>query len=268
MNVRVPLDANTALYAGARGERWLASQTARTVTAAARLAPEELIAVQRLGEGGWLFLGASGAAYMARTPLGSFVRSSAPLEKLSRVTASGTSLLGVRRDGSLARSADGGASWGATGPSDRRFVDVVVGAAGRGLALAVPEELWHTTDHGQTWRPAGTPTVAGSALALGADDALLVQGALGERRFVPGSPARLEAVGDTASRRRQVLPFAPQRGPDAGALVQGRAVRLGARYLELGPQGGSVRMLEGPLFGPLRPVAIAALNGCRDARVA
>src|SRR5512145_2855631 len=52
------------LYAGDRGERWLASDRPQ---AAAQLAPEPLIAVSRT-QTGWVFIGASGTTYEAEHP--------------------------------------------------------------------------------------------------------------------------------------------------------------------------------------------------------
>ena len=57
------------VYAGARGERWLADPRAGVAEAAATLAPEDLVAIARRGEK-WLFVGRSGASYEAPSPLG------------------------------------------------------------------------------------------------------------------------------------------------------------------------------------------------------
>src|SRR5579871_1223965 len=140
---RLP-DGRTA-YAGARGERWLADPRAGMTEAAATFAPEDLVAIARRGER-WLFVGRSGASYEAASPLGAFERSNAPMEALVHVSAAGSSLFGLRRDGAIRRSQDAGASWTRVGPEGTRFAAVVVDADGCGLALSVPEALWETLD--------------------------------------------------------------------------------------------------------------------------
>src|SRR5512134_3338947 len=51
---RVEIGKGIELFAGERGERWLTDKKKKKVEAAARLAPEELIAILRTGDGGWL----------------------------------------------------------------------------------------------------------------------------------------------------------------------------------------------------------------------
>src|SRR6185295_20355304 len=148
---RAELADGRVLLAGERGERWLVDPKRGRAEAASRLAPETLVAILR-SETGFLFVGASGGGYEATQPLGPFVRSSAPLDPLVRLSAAGRTILGVRRDGKLARSADAGSSWQVTGPSDVLFSDVELGATGRGLALGLPEQLWETADAGLNWK--------------------------------------------------------------------------------------------------------------------
>src|SRR5882724_1825999 len=74
------------LLAGKRGERWLLDPRTHALAAGANLAPEDLIAVLDADDGYW-FVGQSGTSYEAHDPLGKFLRSSAPLEPLARVSA-------------------------------------------------------------------------------------------------------------------------------------------------------------------------------------
>jgi len=61
------------------------------------LAPEDLIAVLEADDGYW-FVGQSGTSYEAHEPLGKFLRSSAPLEPLARVSAARHSIIGIPAD--------------------------------------------------------------------------------------------------------------------------------------------------------------------------
>ncbi len=79
----------------------------------------DLIAVLDADVGFW-FVGQSGTSYEAREPLAAFVRSSAPLEPLVRVSAARRSIVGIPADHSLSRSTDGAASFTRVGP--RRYL--------------------------------------------------------------------------------------------------------------------------------------------------
>jgi hypothetical protein len=92
-------------------ERWLLEAGTRRSSAGAALAPEDLLAALTFERGFW-FVGQSGTTYESREPLGPFLRSSAPLEPLVRVTAAGRTVLGIPADRSLLRSVDGAASFG------------------------------------------------------------------------------------------------------------------------------------------------------------
>ncbi len=143
---RFDLPDGHILLAGDRGERWLVDKGGHA-QAAARLAPEKLVSILKRGDS-WVFVGQSGTTYEAEEPLGAFVRSSAPLDRLARVSAAGTAIIGVDFAGRVLHSGDGGASWQAVTPAGTRFVDVALEAKGRGLALSVPEALWKTSDSG------------------------------------------------------------------------------------------------------------------------
>ncbi len=153
INAREELAKGRALLVGARGERWVYDAGNKTLQAAASLAPEDLVAVLRSPEQGYWFIGRSGTNYEAREPLGPFVRSSAPFDRLAEVSAAKGTLLGVRFDRRLVRSTDGGASWSTTGPEDANLVDVEMTSDGHALLLGLPERLWESADAGATFKP-------------------------------------------------------------------------------------------------------------------
>jgi len=95
--------------------------------------------------------GLSGTSYEARDPLGRFLRASAPLEPLVRVSAARHSIVGIPADRSLLRSSDGAASFTRVGPAQVAFADVELSNDGTGLALSIPEAIWLTRDEGASW---------------------------------------------------------------------------------------------------------------------
>lgn len=255
------------LYAGAQGERWLVGKEARS---AADFAPESLVAILRGEAERWVFVGASGTAYEASTPLGSFERSNAPLEPLRSVCGAGETILGVRDDGSLARSGDHGVTWTTAGPRERRFVAVRLRQDGKGLALAVPEEVWQSPDFGSSWQKVSGPTFGASALAQDGRGEIFVEGVIGKKRWNPQDGV----LGDYSGKVEEphyTLAEPPPRGPDAGALTSGRACVVGTLYYELAPKGEkdqSWTLWVGTLDASLRSRPVDELAGCREVRVA
>lgn len=275
---RVELSDGTLLYAGERGERWQFEKKTGNVRAAARLAPEPLIAILHLDDGGWLFVGQSGTGYESREPLGPFVRTSAPVDKLARVGAAGTSVVGITREGQLVQSPDAGATWKPVGPERTRFVDVMLADSKRGLALAVPEALYETSDGGAVWTKLDTPSIG--ALALGWDDqaGVAVQTALSWTRWDAATKS-FPALGRTPAKGRFKLAARPSRGPDAAALGDGRAIVLGGEYFEVAREDGSSTsswrtgserwvLWRGPIGGLLKSSPLEAAGGCQAARIA
>jgi hypothetical protein len=253
------------LLAGKRGERWLLDPITHALTAGANVAPEDLIAVLDADHGYW-FVGQSGTSYEARDPLGRFVRSSAPLEALVRVSAAGHSIVGIPVDHSLSRSTDGAASFSRVGPKDVVFADVELANDGSGLALAIPEALWLSRDEGASWSLLRDKTHGAYALARDRQGHVRVDTVLGHYRLAE-NPARLEPGTETA---QDLSANPPPRGPDAAALADGRAVILGTHYLEVGTVAGSsntYELIQGPLAGTLEASALPMLKGCRAARL-
>lgn len=256
------------LLAGKRGERWLLDPVTHSLTPGANLAPEDLIAVLDADSGFW-FVGQSGTSYETRDPLGRFVRSSAPLESLVRVSAARRSIVGIPADRSLLRSADGAASFTRVGPKDVSFVDVELASDGGGLALAIPEAIWVTRDEGANWAPLPGKTHGAYALSRDRQGHVRLDTVFGPYRFAD-APPRLEAGADPTS-AQDLTANAPPRGPDAAALADGRAIVLGARYLEVAAPPGrpsDYELWQGPFDGKLEASPLPMLKGCRGARIA
>ena len=268
LSARFALPDGSVLFAGERGERWLVDPKRKKARAAARLAPEDLLAILHPSPKQWLFVGSSGTGYEASDPLGPFLRSSAPLDPLSQVTAARSTILGVRRDGTLARSADAGASWQSVGPGDQRFVDVELLEDGRGLALAVPEQLFDTRDQGATWKRVEAQPFGAITLDRDRRAGVVVRGTF--RILQYKKDGGLEPLSGDVVRDRHALTVDPPRGPNAGALAEGRAIVLGNRYIEAAAdekQQASWKLLEGSLEGTLDPRSFPDARGCRVVRL-
>jgi photosystem II stability/assembly factor-like uncharacterized protein len=258
---------NGTLYAGERGERWLVSDRPH---AAAQLAPEALIAVSPTATG-WVFIGESGTAYETEQPLGPFIRSNSPFEPLFHVTGAGSTIVGLQRDGRLSRTGDAGASWERVGPPDARFVGVALQSDRSGLAVQVPERLWTTDDGGASWNLLDVPPLGAVGVERVDSGFILVRGVFGSYRWWPGKTPALEQLDAAPPRLDLKLGAKPPRGPDAGAMAEGRAVVVGSTYVEVAPIVGKRhkhKLLRGPVTGRLRSLKLDKASGCRYVRLA
>jgi hypothetical protein len=267
VNAELALASGARVLAGRRGERWLLSKAGQ-LEAASVLAPEDLVGILEAPGGGYVFVGASGVSYEAHSPIAAFFRSSAPLEPLASVSSSGSAIVGIRRDRGLLRSEDGGGSWKPVGPSGPKFVSVLLGDSGHGLALAVPEALYATHDAGRTFERLTLPSVGAFGLERLPDRGFGVLAALGAFRYREGQQPALvnlqgAALGPAASELK------PPRGPDAAALNDGRAATSAGNYYELrlGEKPGNWLLTSGPIEGPLLSRGVAELAGCRALRL-
>jgi hypothetical protein len=266
VNAELQLASGQRVLAGRRGERWLVSK-ANELSAASVLAPEDLVGILRGPAGGFIFVGSSGVSYEARSPIGPFFRSSAPLEPLSSVTSSGSAILGIRRDRGLLRSEDGGGTWKAVGPTGPEFVSVLLGEGGRGLALAVPEALYETHDGGRSFALLPAHSVGAFGLERLPDRGFGVISALGPFRYREGASPPLQSM-QSASETASTSLKAP-RGPDALALNEGRAVTTAGAYFEVGMRDKAVwQLTSGPLAGSLTTRDLPELAPCKAVRVA
>ena len=267
VNAELELPSGERVLAGRRGERWLASKATGALTAASVLAPEDLVGILKAPQGGFVFVGASGVSYEARSPIAPFFRSSAPLEPLSSVTSSGAAIVGIRRDRGLLRSEDRGATWKAVGPSGPKFVSVLLGEGGRGLALAVPEALYETRDGGQSFTPIKAHTVGAFGLERLPDRGYGVLSPLGMFRYREGAEPPLESLKTVTA--GALFDLKAPRGPDAGALNEGRAVTTASTYFEVGMRDKAAwQLTTGALAGPLASRDMPELAACRAVRLA
>lgn len=267
LRAELALPGDHKLWVGDRGERWLV-RPGEEARPGGALAPEALLAVAR-DQGLYWFVGESGTSYAASQPLGPFEMQNAPPEALRGVSATGAVVLGVRLDGSVARSADHGLSWASVEGVAGTFVDTALSATGDGLLLAVPEALYETHDFGQSYGPRDAAASHGT-FALGSDleGTLQAHTPLGWLSYRPGAQPTL-GRGSRASEPESL--GEPERGPDAGALAEGRATVLGDHYVEIAPlagRGGGFELWSGPLAGPLRAHPVEVASQCRAVRLA
>lgn len=273
MRTELKLSDGSMLFAGDRGERWVSKKAG--LKAAARLAPETLISILPRAEESWLFVGASGTTYEAESPLGEFTRVVEPLESLIEVTASGSSLVGIRKDGKLVvtrfADPDGSADWqpvkaqGATAAD--RFVGVQLVDDKRGYALSQPERLWKTDDSGASWTSLKLPRFGAYKLVPDGRD-VIVRGVVDDRVLTSD---RLAPFSGKRARARINLDGLPPRGPDAEAIISKRAILLGDRYFELTSANSRAKTWElvvGKLATPLVVRKTTVPRDCKSARIA
>ena len=265
------LPSGDTLFAGANGERWFYETKAKRLQAASQLAGEALISILHLPDKHWLFVGSSGTGYEAAEPLGSFLRSNPPIEPLERVSARGTTIAGVRFDGALIQTLDAGLTWQRVNYPEEFFADVQFGEDGSGVAFAVPERWYATTDGGRSWNRLEEPSIGVSEvrpdsnrvgiLALGGTSWYDVR-----PRSKPVFVPRATAPVDDGFK----LPSVPPRGPSALALSEQRALLLGTRYLELkrNQDDDGWNLATGELGNPIKQTPLAIAKECAAVRLA
>ncbi|HVU04139.1 MAG TPA: hypothetical protein VHE30_20420 [Polyangiaceae bacterium] len=268
LGTRVTLPDGAVVLAGQRGERWLVAPEAAYAVPAAELAPEDLILAQKK-DSSFLFLGRSGTTYESKDAIGPFVRSTTPLEPLVRVAASGSVLVGVRKDLTLARSDSGGAAWSKVGPDGVVFQDVALRPDGKGLALAVPEALFATSDFGASFVRTAIPPLGAIELLADENLGVVVSSALGYRVWDADHGDALGPLTRPLAPRTLALGTKVPLGPSASALAEGRAVVVDGRWLELRWAGDQGYDLTSGAFGqPLTRAPLPFLAGCSEVRLA
>lgn len=265
---RRDLPGGATLYSSSRGERWLATDGGNTIESANTLAPEPLLASFSTPVGHWVFVGESGTTYESTSPLGSFTRSSPPLEPLRRVVAAGSDIAGIRHDGRLVHSDDAGGNWRTVGPK-KRFVDIAMDGEGSAMALAIPEQLYRSTDGGENWARLDVPAAGAQRFVSG--DPIELRTALGRMRYDATASRLRPVVGPSDPSRRVALPGDLPLGRSATALRSGTAAISGIRYYELSqtedertPQWELLSGIDGD---PLDRTPIPEMQGCRWARL-
>lgn len=255
-----------------KGERWLSSTSEAQV--ASVLASEPLAAAVDRGAQGWLFVGARGSTYVARSPLGDFERVTHPPTPLAQVSVARDVLVGVTRTQGLVRSTDLGATWQPVAV-DGRVADVELLDDGHGLLLLTPERMLETRDWGEHWQASTEPRFGALSLEP-REGAIAVHGVLANRKY----GRRREASGaasstadepwvwssDTTEAQRTSHAVKLAQRPSAQALVAGRAAFTQGRYYELESNDGW-RLWAGAETGVLHAGPVAALRECKDLKL-
>lgn len=258
------------LFVGDAGERWLISPDAAAAQPASALAPEQLVGILSGRSEPWIFVGESGTTYEAAAPLGPFVASSAPQERMASVSSGEQHLLGISEDGRLLLSANAG-HWRAVGPAQERFSDVAVWPP-HALALAIPERIWWSSDEGRSWAALAAAPFGAERFDRDEEQGAVVRAALGPKRvtFADGAPPRLEPLGRNVRPAEPALSVPPVEGANARAIAAGRATLSGGDYFEVelgvrpetisGRLGGALVRRKAPLLSPCVEVAVASFQ--------
>lgn len=142
------------LWYGPGGERWL--EGAKGLESADVLLPESIAGAQPV-DGTIRFVGASGAVYVVKEPLGPFTTMGKGVEHARVVTVGKGCIVAIDPNGDLMRTADA-KTWtkieipGREGP----IVDVALGNNG-GLLSTAPLHLFSSKDDGVTWTAIKAP---------------------------------------------------------------------------------------------------------------
>lgn len=254
-----------------KGERDLAGSvtcSGRT-TVAAELAPEALVGMVQRDGSSWLFVGVSGTLYETDGPLANFRRIIGAPTNFRRVVGHGKTILATTSTDALFRLNDDSV-WRPVNITHARVYDMVVGDDGSALALAMPEKIYLSLD-GQTFTEASAgATVGARRVGRTAQGMLGVQGVLGtivwDRSKTPGLVRSRDPIATHGSQ----LALDPTILPTASAVVEGRAVLDGDRYVEVrlvDEESGSWGLATGPFTGPLSTTRLSDTNECAWMRV-
>jgi hypothetical protein len=239
------------------------------------LAPEELTGVVRRGEKSWLFVGESGALYLAGEPLGAFTRTIAPPEPFTRVSGAGSFVLGTTFEGKLLRWEEA-TGWrpvtvsAAPGRATPRLFDVSVSEGGRALGLAFPEALFTSDDGGVSWAPLPAPPIGARTLGFTAAGELAAQGLLESLVLPAGKGAALRKVHDGLGAAATTLELSSGRGAAAAAVLAGRAAMDGERYVEAvrpDAEGDDWTLYRGRIEGRLEQSPLPGTGKCSSLKL-
>lgn len=278
----VKLDDGGCVLTAEGGQRWSSAATkqaggrlvcAGKAEASAAVAGEDLTTAIRRADGAWIFVGATGALFEAKDPLGPFTRTVPAPEPLARVTGAGAGVLAATQDGRLLRW-DEARGWRAavsSGPlPGARVFDVIAGEGGRALALAFPEQLFMSDDGGATWTASGAPRVGARSLGRAASGEL---GALGLFESLVwrgrGSPPFARGT-EKIQAQQAALDVEVGRAPSAIAVRTGRAVIDVDRYYEVirpESEGGAWQLARGRIDGRLEVSTLPDSDGCGNLRL-
>jgi hypothetical protein len=229
---------------------------------------DPLVSAQRVGDE-YRFIGEGGVVYTAREPLGPFVKFARAPSYLRRVSAHGSTIIGVDEAGTTFYFDDG---WKrANVPAGLGAIDVGTNADGHSLLLAAPEALLVSTDHGRTFTRPSTPAPRIGAYEVGqtVSGALAARGALGAIVLSKsGSFAKSSELLQDVAAAEAVIE--PRTGPRAASLREGRADLAGQRYYEIQEafEGSRWMLLRGVLGGELVGTPLQGQEACDNLKVA
>ncbi|MBI5531553.1 MAG: hypothetical protein HY898_02485 [Deltaproteobacteria bacterium] len=231
LRTRLTFEDGRWLFAGARGERWLADPREATAASASMLADEDLVAILRSQQGDYTFVGSNGTLYVSKQPLGLFTEVVRPARKLTHVVGRGATLLGVPEAGGLVRSSDGGRTFQPVAFEGGRIFDMAVASDGRALILSAPEQLWESTDGGTTFKLSASKTIGAMSAEVDASGDLVARGLLRSVAWRKGAPSMQPLPGPVEAPDYDLMTD-PKPGPSGAALNAGSATLQGTRYLE------------------------------------
>ncbi|MRG97989.1 hypothetical protein [Polyangium spumosum] len=269
------LEDGSCLLATAEGHRFRAARATRTgatttclgrAEAAPDVAPEPIVGITSQGKA-WLFVGRSGRIYEAEGPLAPLRRTIAAPARFTRIESGGRTVLGATASGELFHL-DEGPTWRRVAITERVF-DVAVGDDGRALALAFPEALL-TSDDGKTWRPAKDAARIGARrVGRTAEGKLAVEGLLGILVWDPQASPAFARRDEAITTGPGSITLETSYAPSASAVLEGRAVLDGFRYVEvaLPAEGEDYALLTGPLEGPLAPKRLPGTSTCTSMKL-
>lgn len=237
-------------------------------SAAADVALESLVGlVQRPGSS-WLFIGASGALYETDEPLGNFRRSIGTPTNFQRVVGNGKTTLAATPSGELFRLND--TKWQAINIGRSRVYDIAVNDDGSALVLALPEKIFATVDGQAFTEISAGGTVGARRVGRTPEGVLGVQGVLGTIVWDPKKSPATSRTNDTIEARDVQPALDLHTVPTASAVVEGRAVLDGDRYIEIGlvdAESGTWGLSTGSFTGPLTTTPLSDTKDCVWMRV-
>lgn len=143
--------AGGQLIPAADGQRWL--KKGDKLTNADALLPESLVAALP-SKSGVELVGASGAVYTTKEPLGPVISTRVADRKLWTATASESAILAIDGERRLHRSTDRGVTFVPVAGAEElgQAYEVHLESSGKGLLAVAPERTFVTADHGATWK--------------------------------------------------------------------------------------------------------------------
>lgn len=234
------------------------------MTVAADVAPEPLVGLVERKGASWLFVGSSGNLYEAEGPLTPFQRIIAAPTKFAKVAGNANTIMAVATNGQLLRL-EASSSWRTIPLPNSNAFDVGVSNSGGTLVLALPEKLYASTD-GQTFTDVSNgQTVGAQKIVSTSDGDLAALGLTGTLAWDPQKTPSISRLNDAVATQAAELDLERLINPSATAVVEGRAVLDGDRYVEaVGPEeeNGVWSLARGTFEGPLSATTLSGTEGC------